>query len=977
MGRHTGPSRFTGITPERAGEQTSEGRKLLATLINQLALGGVKVGRMERILPDGTRLVAIADGTMPQVIAFAPAPTAVKETDSAAAAVWIPRGFVLYPAGPGAAAGWGLPIVQVTANEATPYDDVNVAPGLDVARWTVGGPLGQVLLTRDADAGYPVLEDGDQVAPLMYSPKRGVRPDEGTPAPAIGAWAAYRVEFIAFDQGLPPGGGTAAAGMVGFRRSIFERVNAHRVSIGRDPVFMPLRGRFDSAQATAEAMAANAVLGHFSERFPATYRGADDRAMHDGLCSASLAFHRPSPDSRNSNTFENITCTAYLPTPLLGQDANGIDILSIPNPGPPVTAPQAWNAWITSPVHRALIERTANDMVGGHACITHIGWRNNYAAQHFLPHEQWVSCGNRSWTSRHTEVPVVSWHGFTSLNLHWETMPGTPVTSAGDVGPLDEVFPFAQIQTDPDFPGAGVPITFVRTSFDGVQQGSSLTRAIYARGRCIALAPRNGLVWAAAIQKVEVPNEPVRYRLVALTHHVDDQPADRKVNGCTRYLRVWWVDMPDDLLFKADAHSFIRGVYGEENEGFAWDDIDSPYSWRGGSLLDVGRPIAGVPTRIKYDAQWVFDPDGRNAACLRAIGRYVDYDAQRPATYRWWVITSPGGALVRIALTDGVDGPVPVVAHSDAPPCAETRTVADVYPGLDATVSGRAVAVGYTPTGAIKCAFEFYGTLTGAGGSIFSPDGTTVTRPHYAAFGFGDYAYLPPATSMPLPGTTMFHRAFRPLPAEEGAGADDLNTGSHVTILDVRDEVVVAVGLRQRGVATSYDDFNHLVYVEANPAYEACWSEFAGNLIRARVWRKGERLGDQWFGNPDNSVPANDPEQLCFIASPSGTVYASWLVLPLTANPLVQGTYSCRGGDWIVNIVAVPSVHTAWFDASLSGEVCNDAACNPLVAQVLYTSSEARTVRGGFSWSSIGGHDALLDTTQTPAGGWFAYVRMV
>lgn len=985
MPRHTGPARFVGIPSHDDGRVRSEARRLLGQLMGQLAIGGIKVGKWERTLPDGTRLVARFDGSTPIVHAYPPQGVTIEEEPEGSAAVWVPRGFVLYPAAPAAPTGWGLPVVQITANAEgthTPYDPINTDPGLDVDRWTAGGPLGQVLLSTDVNAGYPELRDGWQYAPLMYTPENGLEPDEDAEPIETGPRAAYRLALNPFDEALPPLADDARAAMVAFRRGIFERVNTHRLGIGRDELFMPLRGRFDSAQATADMMAGTGVLGHFSERWPPTYRTPDDRAMHDGLCSTALAFARPSPDSRNSNTFENITCTAFLPTPLIGVDPNGVDILSIPTPGPAVTATVAFEAWINSPIHRALIESAAADMQDGRACITQVGWRGAFAAQHFLPHDQWLGCGNRTWNSRHDEIPPISWHGFPALNLAWETMPGQPAASPADPGPFETVFPFASLASDPSYPAASVPITYVRTSWDGETQASSLTRGIFARGRCVALAPRNGLVWAAAVQKLEAVGQATRYRLVALTHHVEDQPEDRKLHGCTRYLRVWWVDMPDLTVFEANARSFIRGEFGAEDEGFAWDDVNSPYSWQGGVLVDVGRMGSASPNRLKYDSQWVFDSEGRNAACLRAIGRYDQYDSERPSSYRYWVITTPGSALVTLALTDDPgDGIAPVVTHYPAPASVATRQIEDVYPGgMEADMVGRVVAVGYDRNDLLRFAFEFYYTLEAPFGSIFSPDGIQPPTPHFASFGFNaNYDWLP-SLQLPAGGTTMYSRSFRAFADEAAAGADELYVPHHLTVLDMRDDVAVAVGIQQRGHASAYDDFNAIVIVTENADYEQCWPESSAEFINVRAWRNGARIGDRWYSNPDNSLPLNDPEQMCYRTSDA--IYANWLLLPLTSCPLVQPSYVRRGDDWILNIVAVPSRSTGWFDLSMSpAEQClwpgHGTTCNPLVTQVHYASPEPRTVRGGYSWSSLGDHAELLELTHTPAGGWFNYARIV
>lgn len=941
------------------------------------ALGsGVNHASQHYRYTDGVEITTLWTGG--QMIATITVPAVTAETVEVLSAIWIPRGFVLYPANAAVRTGWGLPIQQIVdggagagAGTFTPYDDINTAPGLDITRWTAGGPLGQVLLTHDVDAGYPKDEQGNDdptfaFLPLMYSLEGGpaIPVDEnGDPQYTVPAtvpgWGAFRLEFEPYRAGFPLGDGAVA-----FKRGIFERANEHRVSIGRDPLFMPPRGRFDSAQISADVMQAVAVLGHFSERFPPTYRCPDDRAMKDGLTSAGIAFVGHPPDSRNSNTFENVTATAFPPTPVLSVDPNGIDIVSIPNPGPDVTADAAWNAWITSPIHRAAIEAEALDMRDGRAGITQVGWRANYAAQHFLPFDQWIACGNRTWPSKYPEVPVVSWMGFPSLNLAWETLPVDPIAEGFD--PFAQVYEFA---ADP----AGVPLTAVQISWDGVVRQSSLTRNVYMRGRCIAMAPRNGLVWAAAVQKHTPLDAPVFYRLVILSHHIDDQPLD-PTYGVTAYLRVWWVDMPDVLAFAADPQSFIRGEYGTENEGFPWDDINSDFSWRGGLLLNVS---GGIRDRLKYDAQWVFDSEGRNAVCLRAIGKYADYNALHanpisPYTYRE-ADTLQDSAALTLALTDSGDG-LAAAIHHFAAPAASHAVTCEVFNVADMT--GRVIAAGYDENDALKFAFKFVAVVP-FGFPNFDAFG--VSRQRYGMFGFStDYDWTPPCNWFTGP-LIKFHDAIRPTSQQEAAGEYGVNCTVRAVIADVRDEIVLAVGVPPYAQIVQVDGPPITFTAQINPKFEPCWVENDTEFVSVRVWRRGALLGEQFFPNPDAAVPNSDPEQICYASNT--TEYRKALFLPWTANMLVLPSYVTDGADWIINYGVVPQSQGCWFDPDASPPdhcAASGESCRPLLTTILTRRAEPGIHRGGFSYSSIGTHQHLADLTQTPGTKpRFLYARVV
>ena len=103
------------VTPtsdlEAAGSLVSLGRKLLGQMMSGLALVGQRTGVLRRRLPDGSTIVVRFDGTTPMIDIDVPG------DESAALAgevfnMWVPRGFVVYPAWYEEPFGVGLPIVQ-------------------------------------------------------------------------------------------------------------------------------------------------------------------------------------------------------------------------------------------------------------------------------------------------------------------------------------------------------------------------------------------------------------------------------------------------------------------------------------------------------------------------------------------------------------------------------------------------------------------------------------------------------------------------------------------------------------------------------------------------------------------------------------------------------------------------------------------------------------------------------------------------
>lgn len=192
------------------------GRKLLGSLIHRLEMGHIRVGKVSRVLEDGTTVIAQYNGTTPIVTVIAG--PQVKKLEEELRRVWIPQGFVIEPASDIAPAGWGLP--------ATPDEDTPLEPSPEPTKWTANGPLPDVLLTRASDGGYPNRRQ--RTRPLYFDPPElsGIvkLPKEST------AWTAYRPSFIDIGDDA---------------RAVIAALNEERPS--EAPLSQPFRGHADLA----------------------------------------------------------------------------------------------------------------------------------------------------------------------------------------------------------------------------------------------------------------------------------------------------------------------------------------------------------------------------------------------------------------------------------------------------------------------------------------------------------------------------------------------------------------------------------------------------------------------------------------------------------------------------------------------------------------------------------------------------------
>lgn len=559
----------------------------------------------------------------------------------AQADMWIPEGFVFYPASDDSPNGWGLPIKHVNVEGHDSIDRVlapeNLAPGLDVDRWTAGGALGEVLVTRKPDAGYPALSTGTKQTvtyPPLYHPEYGPHPTKKPPQ-QYGAWKAYRMEFVDFDAnaaGITP---DVRAERKAWKREMFRLFNERRESIGRDAVSPPIRGDYDSAQATSEWAAATKWFGHSCVGYPVTWRDARDRGMKNGTQAwhdAPVNDHTMgvSATAGGSPVAEILTAmhTSYT---FQYVDEAGFDVVIVDG-FVPSSAQEAFDAWMSSPPHKATIENTQFDVRPLSASWVQIGYASGASTAHFTNRSQWVQCGNVYWHSAHAEVPTLSWFGFTSKNLYDDTWPVSfAVEFDGAGNHRAAIVGNDSLVSVPDGEGSAHARWYQRLHMptdesEGAMNQGVLGPYIFARGRTIAIAPDSGYVLAAAIQKRG--DHDVQYRLVAICLHRADDPGD-VWQGFTPKVRIWWVDLPPHVIatfngvptsvIAGNPRTVIRTKYGAEPTEWPWIEANSPYSWRGGDLIDVSSSGLGRPSGdlLSYASMWEFNAEGTKAVCLR------------------------------------------------------------------------------------------------------------------------------------------------------------------------------------------------------------------------------------------------------------------------------------------------------------------------------------------------------------------------
>lgn len=548
-------------------------------------------------------------------------------------ATWVPEGFVFYPASDESPNGWGLPIKPLRddafSDEEQVFSPLNLAPGLDVERWTPGGALGEVLVTRKPDAGYPPQSTANRqviTMPPLYHPDYGPHPTKLAPT-TRGPWQAYRLEFIDFDANSPDITTGERAERKAWKREMFGLFNQHRVSIGRDPVAPPIRGDYDSAQATCEWTVSTMWFGHSCKGYPPTWRDVDDRGLKTGTKASRYA-------TATSATM-GVTIPVSQITEILTSAGTTFDVQYADETGNdvvvwdayiPYSPRSAFDSWMNSPPHKSAIEDVDFDVSDAYGVWVQVGCAVGSWAAHFTMRYQWVQHGNVYWHSSHDEIPTLSWFGYMSKNLHDETWPVAFAVEVGDNSTARIWISAWNSLISPGDDGVTNTSWYQRLRASGASRQGVLGTSIFARGRTIAIAPDSGYVLAAAIQKLG--DHDVQYRLVAICVHKADEPEDIW-DGLTPKVRVWWVDLPPHVLetfngvptsvVAGNPHTVIRTKYGVEPIEWPWIEANSPYSWRGGDVVDMSSSNLGRPPGdlLSYASMWEFNPEGTKAVCLR------------------------------------------------------------------------------------------------------------------------------------------------------------------------------------------------------------------------------------------------------------------------------------------------------------------------------------------------------------------------
>lgn len=957
--RYTFPARIE-LRGDRAlaGLFISNARALLGGLMQDLAEAKIRSGRVEKRITDDVVIRAEYDGTLARITITARERGGYKPPTTFE--VWVPRGIVVYPASDAAPRGWGLPVQLDTTGGATQFDAINRAPGLDVARWTPGGALGQVLLTDAEDAAYP--QRSAIVVPALYTNDYGPKLTKPYEAAPTASWRAFRLEFADFAANSPGAGVAESAAIVSNKRAVFTLVNELRDSLSLDPLQLPLRGYYDGGQLYTEIMFETNVLGHFAAQFPATYQTYPERTEKEGFLYPVFHADADSHNKPSGGGAENGMANAASAT-VIGADPNGYSIYAIV-PGANVDAAAAYAAWLASPPHYANMTSTSfNDFF----TTTNIGFRGAYAGQQFELRSQWLSAGNRQWISAHDDVPVISWFGFLTQNLAWETWPVAFDNSDDASPPTDPLIvlgPFVDVNGR-----VWLRYRYGNTTPSAVEKTNdyvlALDSRIFARGRAIAVAPHGGLVWAAAVQKYESPDADTAtvYRLIALVHHADDNGGDGLTDGMTRYLRVWWCDLPNDGMLPCTPHSQIRGVYGDEDEGWPWDVVDSPYSWRGGDLVDVGTTGTG-PDLLKYASQWTFNALGTKASCLRDYGPLASYaDLWVPSATSSYNIAF--GLLPRwleLSLVGNAFNPLVASLTVHAAPAGTALQDYDVGdPSGPWTLFAYPLAVGYDAGDAVSFCFNVLLVNTA------STPAVNTSNVYYASFRFdGDYDFVPSSVS----DGTLYSCAVSRADLGRIAYCDN------PSVLDVRDRVVVATGAIQFSQEAPGD------IPSLNPEFEPCWVGTSSPVSKIRVWRDGELLlQDATLANPDGVVYAWTA--LCYTYTTFASHYWIGTQLPLSQSPIVLPAYARTRDAWLLSYLAQPQAHVLLRVTAGSSDCApyggSDTICSPTPGSTFVELADDTAVcRGGWATSSFADTAALATMTQTVgANPRFLYARAI
>lgn len=329
--------------------QLDEAKRLLGFVALRAESLGLHSLRLQRFLQDGSKIIASIIGGQPQ-IELQPVLIPQVEQLTEATRIWIPRGFVVYPSTASHLHGWGQP--ALVADGVDPWSRAARAPGTDPTKWTVGGPLGEVLITRDKNAGYP--SETKPAGPLFFenTEVRSSLPAGRWIAPRTGDWAGYRSEYVDYTQ--------APA----FGRELFTYTNSQR----SEPLIPWIRGYFEEAV-------------FLSNKVPATiYDGADPvlplSVVVDGYSTAAKRLNKDG-----------------------GVEEDSVDVITS-NQTTVANVASAMDGFVN------LFDNTFDSSTS-----FGIGVQGDVAVGELAHRKQWIRFGDATWVSSDQDLPVLSWDG--------------------------------------------------------------------------------------------------------------------------------------------------------------------------------------------------------------------------------------------------------------------------------------------------------------------------------------------------------------------------------------------------------------------------------------------------------------------------------------------------------------------------------------------------------------------------------------
>lgn len=861
---------------------TALARKLVGGMLD---VGGIPTRTWK--LDDGTVITALIVNGLPNVHVSLPPP--VTELPVPFTSLWIPRGFVVYPAWADAPMGVGLPIVQQGSD---PYASTNLSPGLTTTRWTAGGPCGEVLLSPDDQAGYPL--ETVFPAPLLADATAGpqfrwtgpVNVDARVPS---STWAGYRLELAPFRAHF-------SGENIATQQALFEAVNNVRHTAGQTQALLRFRGFARVAEMAASIFDAAGKDDETSTTYPVTFQSSADRLTKEGYAAdwtdaALSSFAR-------SDMFAMYEFRA--------------------NSQSPADAVNAWKAQSGSILTGNL----------GSSVVADVGYRNGYSVLALAARDRWIQAGNQNWQSSDNTLPPISWHGFASQNLACETYPAV-YTVSGENWVLQIDFPFTNGNGDC---WLKYPRVAANAPYDTAKSEPAMGRHIYCRGRSIALAPNGGLVWGACVQKVG-DND----RLIALIHHPADQSNDALHEGCTRYLRVWWVDVPPRDGLRLSPQEVICGTATNDTWG-----------WRGGQMIDFGSmppathfTASAGANSLMQASQWKFSTDGTHAVCLRSYGAYADYTQPvKNSEGLVWADAivlqpTPARTVELVFSADVSDLTTQLIVHDFTAGLANAEAeTPDVQtskaPGPLGQPDVTLYDYGVSPL-AVDYVGDTYQRVYAYGAQLSNKSAETSIEITYWRIGTGD-ASIVHASEM----------------------ANDTLVGCDKKTAEM--DFVMA--------QTLVLDAHSATFAVTGLPFDACWPFTLENVYGVKLCRGGDVVSTDDYPVPDGSVVSYNS---IMAMSDTTSMPSNWGAINFCMSSVVQGYYASRFGQLLYGYQVMPVPYT------MLAMNAAPAKCSPTWAEALGISTAHQML--GVEAAPRGGK--AVSTVSMPANDWLIFAKVV